>query len=129
MAGLARTKEKFRLLKKSYEKIGRPYDSIQKTAHKWVAIANSEAEALQMVQKNYRQYSSSKHAPPNFAFQDYLASRVVGTPDQCLDQLSKYLDIGVTYFMHYFFDSMILEHMKLYASTVMPALGEIAERK
>jgi len=127
--GLKKTEEKFELLRKICEKRGRPYDSIQKTAHRWVAIAETQAEALQMVQENYRQYAASKHAPPNFTYQDYLGSRIVGTPDQCIDQLSKYLDIGVSYFMHYFFDGTNPEHMRLYCKTVMPALRELAEKK
>ena len=43
----------------------------------------------------------------------------LGTPDECIEQLQVYVDLGVTYFMLFFADFPSLDGLRLFAENVI----------
>ena len=58
-------------------------------------------------------------------FEEFKARRVVGTPEECMQKIRRYVDeAGVTYFQLAFLDLPKRESMKLFAEEVMPAFNK-----
>ena len=49
-----------------------------------------------------------------------LGSAIVGTPDECVEKLSHYVDAGITYFFLLFPHPVELDQLRLFAERVMP---------
>ncbi len=60
--------------------------------------------------------------PRSVAIGDYVAKqrRVEGTPEECVEQLRVFLDLGLTYFVMNFPDVDTLEPIKLFGEKVLP---------
>ena len=49
-----------------------------------------------------------------------LSRAIAGTPDQCAEQIRRYVDSGITYFFLLFPDPIPTEGLELIAREVMP---------
>jgi len=47
------------------------------------------------------------------------APRLIGTPEQIIDKLEKYLKLGVNYFVVIFPDPLNIEALKIFAEKIM----------
>ena len=95
--------------------LGRDPSEIEITHNTRVIIAESE-------QKFY-DLGVQGAADANVSLTDYkksLSGAVAGTPEQCVQQLSKYVDDGIRYFFLLFPDPINNENLDLFASEVMP---------
>ena len=45
---------------------------------------------------------------------------IVGSPDECVERLSRYVDAGITYFFLLFPHPVELDQLRLFAERVMP---------
>jgi len=104
-------RSKLNFLKKECRSIGRDFSEIEKAC--WpgaqVLIGRNEKEV------------SDKIADKNImdlCLEDFKKTTLVGTPDECREQLQSYVDLGVTCFMLYFADLPNLEGLKLFAEGV-----------
>jgi alkanesulfonate monooxygenase SsuD/methylene tetrahydromethanopterin reductase-like flavin-dependent oxidoreductase (luciferase family) len=108
-------KRKLEVLKKQCKKIGRNFDEIEKSC--WpggqVIIAENQEK---LSDKIYQQ------KPANICLEDFKKSTLIGTPEECVDRLQVYADLGVTYFMLFFGNLPMEKGLKLFAESVMDKL-------
>lgn len=100
---------KYQILEGYCRAIGRNPAEIEKTCNRGIIVAKTEKDVRERVHRFQR-------PPPGHAF--YVA----GTPEQCIGELQRYKDLGVTYFILYFPDAAEIESLKLFAEKVIPAL-------
>ena len=95
--------------------VGRDPSEIEVSHNTRVVIAESEAEFDRLV----GQYAA--HA--NMSEADYRASlsrAIAGTPEQCAEQIQRFVDAGITYFLLLFPDPIPTDALELFAKEVMP---------
>ena len=101
--------------------VGREPSEIEVSHNTRVVIAGSESEFDRLI--------SQGAASANLAETEYRASlsrAVAGTPHQCIEQIKRYVDNGITYFFLLFPDPIPTESMELFAREVVPAFAETA---
>jgi alkanesulfonate monooxygenase SsuD/methylene tetrahydromethanopterin reductase-like flavin-dependent oxidoreductase (luciferase family) len=90
---------KLAVLKKHCEAIGRDYSGIKKSLNLHVIIAKTEQEAKRRLAA---EYEFQKHLFPETYHEsnigEYKKRRLVGTPEQCVSQLTDWLELEVDYF-------------------------------
>ena len=99
--------------------VGRDLSEIEVSHNTRVVIAESEAEFEKLVAQGAANASMSAT--------DYRASlsrAIAGTPQQCVEQIQKYVDSGITYFFLLFPDPIPIESLGLFAREVMPRFAE-----
>lgn len=57
--------------------------------------------------------------PKNVSLEDFKKFNLVGTPDECIQKIQQYMDIGVTHFMLFFGDLPSMRGMRLFAEKVV----------
>ncbi|MBI2185352.1 MAG: TIGR03560 family F420-dependent LLM class oxidoreductase [Thaumarchaeota archaeon] len=92
---------------------GRDPHSIEKTVNREVIVAGGHDEAI-------RKAESVKPKP--VAMESFLRPRIVGSPSECAEQLKKYVDVGVTYFMCYLYGAPSIEAARLFAKKTLPQI-------
>ncbi len=108
-------RDKLRILEKNCEEIGRDFSKIEKSC--WpagqVLIAENQKELNAKV----------KEAKPNgMTLTDFKKATLVGLPEECVEPLQAYLDLGVTYFMLYFADLPKVDSLKLFAQKILKSV-------
>lgn len=93
-------KHKMDVLRDHCSKVGRDFDSIKTTLEGFVAIAETEEEVKRI---------SSRGRRAHFA----------GTPEQVLDQVTSYIDLGIEHFILRFLDQPRKDGAKLFAEKVI----------
>ncbi len=108
-------KRKLGVLQEQCKTVGRDFGEIERSC--WpggqVLIAKEESELKEMV---------SKHNTTGLPLEEYRKGNLYGTPDECLEQLRVYVDLGVTYFMLYFADLPSTDGLRLFAEAVAAKL-------
>ena len=105
-------KDKLLVLEKQCKSIGRNFGEVEKSC--WpgcqVIIANNHGDLDEKV---------SQRKTVNTNLEDFKKCALVGTPDECIDQLQVYVKLGVTYFMLFFGDLPRLDELRLFAVDVI----------
>ena len=105
-------KRKLLVLEKQCKLIGRNFGEIERSC--WpggqVIIANNHRDLSEKI---------SQRKPANMNLEDFMKGALIGTTDECIEQLQVYVDLGVTYFMLFFSDLPRLDGLKLFAEAVM----------
>ncbi len=94
---------------------GRELSEIEVSHNTRVVIAESEAA--------FDQLAAEGAAAANVSESDYrvsLSRAIAGTPDQCAEQIQRYVDAGITYFFLLFPDPIPTDRLELFAREVMP---------
>ena len=107
------------VLEEHCRNVGRDPSEIEVSHNTRVVIAESEAEFDRLV--------SQGAADANMSAADYRASlsrAIAGTPEQCVEQIKRYVDNGITYFFLLFPDPIATDRMELFAREVMPRFAE-----
>jgi alkanesulfonate monooxygenase SsuD/methylene tetrahydromethanopterin reductase-like flavin-dependent oxidoreductase (luciferase family) len=100
---------KLNVLRRHCEAVGRDYDTILKTwSAESVALAPTEAEARRIA-----------------AASPYQTDPIIGTPEQVVEQLRAFLDLGVEYFIVRLVDFPQTAGIELFVREVMPQLRAI----
>jgi alkanesulfonate monooxygenase SsuD/methylene tetrahydromethanopterin reductase-like flavin-dependent oxidoreductase (luciferase family) len=109
-------KRKLDLLEKQCKTAGREFSEIEKSC--WPAgqilIARNQKELSEKI---------SKFKPANVTLETFKKTSLAGTPDECIEQLQVYADLGVTYFMLFFADLPKLEGLKQFSENVINKLS------
>ncbi len=109
-------KRKLVVLENQCKVIGRSFKEIEKSC--WpsgqVLIAKNEKELSE---------KTSQLKPSNVSLEDFKKTSLVGTPDECVQQLQVYVDLGVTYFMLFFADLPKLDGLKQFSEGVINKIG------
>ena len=104
-------KRKLEVLEKQCKAIGRNFGEIEKSC--WpggqVIIAQNQRELSEKI---------SKRKPANVSLEDFKKTTLAGTPDECIEQLQVYVDLGVTYFMLFFGDLPSLDGLNCLPKTL-----------
>ena len=109
---IERYKCKLEVLEKECRAIGRNFGEIEKSC--WpsgqVLIGQNESEVNEKIsQKNTL----------GLTLEEFKKTSLVGTAQQCREQLQVYVDLGVTCFMLYFGDLPSVEGLRLFAEGIM----------
>ena len=105
-------KKKLEVLKRHCEEIGRDYGAIEKSYSTDVIIGESEKEVRSMVRELNRDGWAIKEEPK----EKYL----IGTPEQCFEQLKRFVEVGTTYFIFHFARALETCSYELFAKEVIP---------
>ncbi len=107
--------KKSRILENYYSGLGRD-SNIEKSC--WPAgqiiLSQNSAEIEEKIERS---------KPKNVSIEDFKRSSLVGTPEDCLEVLRVYIDLGATYFMLYFGDLPDLGSLRLFSEAIFPKLG------
>jgi alkanesulfonate monooxygenase SsuD/methylene tetrahydromethanopterin reductase-like flavin-dependent oxidoreductase (luciferase family) len=105
-------KLKLEVLEKDCRAGGRGFEKIEKSC--WPG-------AQVIIAKNHKELEEkiSKQKPVGASIEDYKKTALVGTPNECIEQIGVFEKLGVTYFMLFFSDLPSLESLKLFAQTVV----------
>ena len=105
-------KRKLDLLENQCKIIGRDFGKIEKSC--WPAgqiiIAQNERELSEKI---------SLIKPATVSLEEFKKTTLAGTPDDCIEQLQVYADLGVTYFMLFFADLPKLDGLKQFSEDVI----------
>ena len=113
--GLDEHKASLEALGEHCRNVGRAPSEIEVSHNTRVVIAESEAEFDRLV--------SQGAAEANLSAANYRASlsrAIAGAPEQCAEQIRRYVDSGITYFFLLFPDPIPTDRMELFAKEVMP---------
>jgi alkanesulfonate monooxygenase SsuD/methylene tetrahydromethanopterin reductase-like flavin-dependent oxidoreductase (luciferase family) len=105
-------KHKVEVLKKQCKAIGRDFLEIEKSCwpSEQVLIAENESELNKKI---------SQRKPANVGLENFRKNALSGTPNECLEQLQAYVDLGVNYFMLFFGDMPDLDGLRQFAKGVV----------
>ena len=106
---------KLRVLEEHCRKFARDPSEIEVSHNTRVLIAENSTEYDKLVALG----AASSNMNVN-AYKHSLARAIAGTPEQCTEQLKRYVDNGITYFFLLFSDPISLESLRLFAREVMP---------
>jgi alkanesulfonate monooxygenase SsuD/methylene tetrahydromethanopterin reductase-like flavin-dependent oxidoreductase (luciferase family) len=101
---------KLAVLKKHCSKVGRDFRELEKS---WVGNLTISLDESDLKKKI--------HAvkPENVSPEDYAKSNIVGTPEQCINRIEEYSDLGITYFIFSGFSRLDAADLELFAKEVM----------
>jgi alkanesulfonate monooxygenase SsuD/methylene tetrahydromethanopterin reductase-like flavin-dependent oxidoreductase (luciferase family) len=109
-------KHKLAVLENQCKVAGRNFGEIEKSC--WpsgqILIAQNQKELSEKI---------SKLKPANVSVEDFKKTTLVGTPQDCIEQLQIYRSLGVTYFMLFFADLPSTDGLKLFAQAVADRMG------
>jgi F420-dependent oxidoreductase-like protein len=106
---------KLGILEKNCKEMGRDFSKIEKSC--WPA-------GQVLIAENQKELSAKvKEAKPNgMTLTAFNKSTLVGAPEEFIEPLHAYLDLGVTYFMLYFADLPKVDSLKLFAEKILKSL-------
>ncbi len=112
-------RHKMDVLKKHCKAVGRNYDEIKKSVGLEVHIGKTEREARKRLVEAYEHQYFDPHAPliEKGSVEEYASRRLVGTPEQCVLQLEKWLEEDIDYILVGW--SMTLDDWTLFAKKVI----------
>jgi alkanesulfonate monooxygenase SsuD/methylene tetrahydromethanopterin reductase-like flavin-dependent oxidoreductase (luciferase family) len=115
---LEQYKQKFELEAKYCDRYSRKPSEIMHTCLREVVIGRNNDEILE----KFKKYELEQINPWQSTLATQKRPRITGTPEQCVEQLRKFVDIGVQKFLLYFPDAIELKSLELFADKVTPNL-------
>jgi alkanesulfonate monooxygenase SsuD/methylene tetrahydromethanopterin reductase-like flavin-dependent oxidoreductase (luciferase family) len=115
---LEQYKEKFDLEASYCKQYHRNPKEIVHTCLREIVIGKNDDE----VREKFKKYELDLVNPWQSALATQKRPRISGTPNQCLEELQKFVAIGVEKFLLYFPDAIELESLELFSEKVLPGL-------
>jgi alkanesulfonate monooxygenase SsuD/methylene tetrahydromethanopterin reductase-like flavin-dependent oxidoreductase (luciferase family) len=117
---LADVERRMGALRRHCEDVGRDYGEITKSTNLGVVIHPTREDYLEDMRGRWE----ANRAPE--PFEEWLGKAeeayIAGTPDECVEQLRPYVELGVGLFVVRFGDVPSLEGLRLFAEKVVPCL-------
>jgi len=113
---------KLGVLREHCEKVGRDFDEIAKSWAGDVVIGLTETEVENRLKK-LRAMLKRRGMSDDVPFEEIEAPRLIGTPEQIMDKLERYLKLGVNYFVVIFPDPLDVEALKIFAEKIIASFG------
>ena len=110
--------ERIDVLKRHCSKIGRNFENIEKSWHGHVIIGDKNEAKRQALR--FKEGSAIKSVQ-DLSEEDFLARAIMGTPEECIDKIQKYVDAGATYFTCHFPFPEDLKPLRTFMEKVAPA--------
>jgi F420-dependent oxidoreductase-like protein len=111
LPSLEQYKRKLKVLEKHCEAVGRSFQEIEKSC--WPAGQIFIGEDLKELEDGVLRW-----VPKGVSIKDFVRTNLVGTPEDCLNQIRQYSSLGVTHFMLFFGDLPDLKGLRLFAKKV-----------
>ena len=99
------------VLRRHCDAVGRDYDDIEKTWTPNILVRETEAEVRAVA-------GDRVNGEP---FDSWQAGNLAGTPQQVIDKIGQYVELGVTSFLPWHFELPNTEGLEIVAERVMPA--------
>lgn len=106
---------KFRVLQEHCRETGRNPEEIEVTHNTRILIAENQREFNRLAAQ-----AAGRANMTTSAYKESLGKAIAGTPDQCIQQLARYVESGITYFFLLFPDPISIESLELFAREVIP---------
>ncbi len=95
---------------------GRNYDDIQKT---WFGrIIIGEREEVKRKALRFQETRTEGSMIREMSLEDFLNSIIAGTPEECVEQIKEYVDVGATYFIPHFPFAQDLHALRVFMDEV-----------
>jgi alkanesulfonate monooxygenase SsuD/methylene tetrahydromethanopterin reductase-like flavin-dependent oxidoreductase (luciferase family) len=111
---------KMNALKRHCKDVGRDFNEIVKSTNLGVIVYQTREEYLEDMRRRWKNNNESE------PFDEWLkkaeAVYIGGTPDECVEQLRRYTELGVSLFVIRFGDLPSLEGLRLFAKNVIPQI-------
>jgi len=111
--------QKLEALRKHCENMGRKFEEIEKTWHGFVIIVEKEKDLKKKALK-FKEASMIKKVR-EMSLEKFLDAIIGGTPEQCIEKIQEYIDLGVTYFIPHFPFAQDLEPLRIFMEKVASA--------
>jgi alkanesulfonate monooxygenase SsuD/methylene tetrahydromethanopterin reductase-like flavin-dependent oxidoreductase (luciferase family) len=111
LLGIKGYKRKLAVLENQCKAIGRDFAAIERSC--WPS-----GQILIALDKRELSEKITKFKPANVSLEEFRKTTLVGTPDECVEKLQVYRDLGVTCFMLCFADFPKLDCLRLFAQEV-----------
>jgi F420-dependent oxidoreductase-like protein len=105
-------KDKLQVLENHCKSIGREFGEIEKSC--WPAGQILLSQSRRELEEQVKRFK-----PKNMSRADFEKFSFVGSPDECMEKLQPYVDLGVTHFMLFFADLSDMTSLRLFAETVV----------
>lgn len=112
-------RQRLKVLKRHCLNLGRKFEAIEKTWHGLMIISDREEEVKRRALKF--QEDSAMADEREMSFDDFLNRNIMGTPEQCVEKIRRYVDLGVTYFIPHFPFAEDLRGLRIFMDEVVPA--------
>jgi F420-dependent oxidoreductase-like protein len=109
-----------KILKEYCRSIGKDYETLEKSWYGRVIIGENEEEAKHKARKFME--ASSTNLFNNISFKEFLDKIIVGTSEQCIEKIQRYIDYGITYFIANFPFSQDLETHHIFIDKIVNTL-------
>ncbi len=106
------------LLKESCNKHGRDYNDIKKSLETQVLVAQSKPD-LERIQRRISEANPRTY--PLSEWEHKSDTYMIGTPQEIIDRLDQYVQLGIDGFQLWFMDAFSLDGMRLFSEQVAPA--------
>jgi len=111
-------RKKLDVLRRQCLRVGRNIEDIGKTWHGVLIIVDKEGN-LRKEARRVKESSVSKEIT-RIELDEYLNKMIAGTPEQCIEKIQKYVDLGVTYFIPHFPFAKDLKAPHIFMDKVAP---------
>ncbi len=105
--------KKVKALERYCRQLGRDPNALRKSWHGEVVIGETRSDVESKL---------ARLKPAYMSLAEYSVARIIGTPDECLEQILSYARAGASYFMLMFAEVEKLESLRLFAKTILPSL-------
>lgn len=112
--------QKLNALKIHCARADKNYSSIEKSFTGRIKISNDRRELRSFLQNLYSTEQIYFGTQTSFKqwFESLQKKYIVGTPDECVERIREYMDLGVDYFMLTFLDLPSMHDMRLFAEQI-----------
>ena len=107
-------RHKLEVLRRHCKTVGRPYEEIRKVWVGCIALAKTEEEARKIASSNPFLTKESRFDPRE--------TTVIGTPEQVVEELGRFKNLGVDYYIFRFLDFPSTDGTELFSDHVIDAL-------
>ncbi|MCJ7634556.1 TIGR03560 family F420-dependent LLM class oxidoreductase [Candidatus Bathyarchaeota archaeon] len=120
MGSVQEFNQKLNALKIHCTRADKNYSSIEKSFMGRIKISNDRRELRSFLQNLYSTEQLYFGTPTSFKqwFERLQTMNIVGTPDECVERIREYMDLGVGYFMLTFLDLPSMHDMRLFAEQI-----------
>ena len=110
--------QRLEVLKRHCANVGRNFEAVGKTWYGMVIIADKEEAKRKAL---LWQENDANAEVRKMSFSDFKNNNIVGTPQQCVEKIQRYVDLGMTYFIPHFPFAEDLKAIRIFMDEVVPA--------
>ncbi len=121
-------KRKLEILRKHCEDVQRPFEEIQHSTNPSLLLGEDEKEVEELLKKSYGMYRKPDETLEQYVKRERAGGRV-GTPEEILPTLERFVAAGISYFVFNFRFALHFEDperpLALFARSLMPSLRKM----